>query len=153
MSIWISIIPGSYRNISKYWKNPAPYKAVSLTADLTGCSSSNRPYIKALTTAGRITIDPKSAASLATFIGSLETFIWPDEEQPVKSAVRETALYGAGFFPIFRDVAIAAWNYADPDTQFFGYRASPAAGALEAIAKLPGAAIDIATGEGTKGDV
>ena len=62
-----------------------------------------------------------------------------DEEQPVKSAVRETALYGAGFFPIFRDVAIAAWNYADPDTQFFGYRASPAAGALEAIAKLPGA--------------
>ena len=83
----------------------------------------------------------------------METFIWPDEEQPVKSAVRETALYGAGFFPIFRDVAIAAWNYADPDTQFFGYRASPAAGALEAIAKLPGAAIDIATGEGTKGDV
>lgn len=68
-------------------------------------------------------------------------------EHPVKDVTRETLLYNAGFFPIFRDVAVAAWNYADPDAYHFGYRMSPVGSALDAMAQTPSAIINVAEGE------
>lgn len=109
-----------------------------------------------------ISKDPMKIAKLAADFGSivvlptiLSALLYGriDEEKPLKSMAVETMFYSLGMFPIFGPVAMASYNILDPDQPFYGYRGTPIQGALSEFANVPKAAVDIASGEGDKGDV
>jgi len=68
-------------------------------------------------------------------------------------AARSSLLFAGQLFPVFRDIFPTMLKQFDPETQAFSVRLSPVEAAMETVAKLPKATIDVATGDFTEGDV
>lgn len=71
-----------------------------------------------------------------------------DEDKLAKRYVRALAMYGAGMFPLVRDLAPYAWASFDTDTYNFGYKISPVQSAGEGVVKGVQSLGDIIAGEG-----
>lgn len=71
-----------------------------------------------------------------------------DEDKLAKRYARALAMYGAGMFPIVRDISSYTWSVFDTDTYNFGYKISPVQSAGEGVVKGIQSLADIAAGEG-----
>lgn len=71
-----------------------------------------------------------------------------DEDKLAKRYVRALAMYGAGMFPIVRDISSYTWSVFDTDTYNFGYKISPVQSAGEGVVKGIQSLGDIVAGEG-----
>lgn len=60
--------------------------------------------------------------------------------------------YGAGFFPIVRDMVPAIWTTLTGEGHYYGVKASPINSAYEGVVKGVGSVRDVAVGEGDKKD-
>ena len=65
---------------------------------------------------------------------------------------RESALFMAGFVPIFRDVFAGVWRALDDNTPYYGYQISPAQSAFDGMIMGFKGGYDIASGEGNQTD-
>jgi hypothetical protein len=76
-----------------------------------------------------------------------------DPEEEAKRWAKVFLRYGAGMFPLVRDVVAGAMSVYAPDgTYHAGFKLSPIESAVESAIKAPGAIYDIVTGEGTDSD-
>lgn len=71
-----------------------------------------------------------------------------DEDKLAKRYARALLMYGAGMFPIVRDISSYTWSVFDTDTYNFGYKISPVQSAGEGVVKGIQSLVDIAAGEG-----
>ena len=71
-----------------------------------------------------------------------------DEDKLAKRYARALLMYGAGMFPIVRDISSYTWSVFDTDTYNFGYKISPVQSAGEGVVKGIQSLADIAAGEG-----
>lgn len=71
-----------------------------------------------------------------------------DEDKLAKRYARALAMYGAGMFPVVRDLASYTWSVFDKDTYSFGYKISPVQSAGEGVVKGVQSLGDILAGEG-----
>ncbi|OAE72609.1 hypothetical protein A7J71_11355 [Achromobacter insolitus] len=71
-----------------------------------------------------------------------------DEDKLAKRYARALAMYGAGMFPIVRDISSYTWSVFDTDTYNFGYKISPVQSAGEGVVKGVQSMADIVAGEG-----
>lgn len=71
-----------------------------------------------------------------------------DEDKLAKRYARALAMYGAGMFPIVRDISSYTWSVFDTDTYSFGYKISPVQSAGEGVVKGIQSLGDIVAGEG-----
>lgn len=71
-----------------------------------------------------------------------------DEDKLAKRYARALAMYGAGMFPIVRDISSYTWSVFDKDTYNYGYKISPVQSAGEGVVKGISSLTDIAAGEG-----
>lgn len=71
-----------------------------------------------------------------------------DEDKLAKRYVRALAMYGAGMFPVVRDISSYTWSVFDTDTYNFGYKISPVQSAGEGVVKGIQSLGDIVAGEG-----
>ncbi|CAB3624721.1 GNAT family N-acetyltransferase [Achromobacter pestifer] len=71
-----------------------------------------------------------------------------DEDKLAKRYARALAMYGAGMFPIVRDISSYTWSVFDTDTYNFGYKISPVQSAGEGVVKGIQSLADIVAGEG-----
>lgn len=76
-----------------------------------------------------------------------------EPEEIFACVARSSALFAGQLFPIFRDLFPTMWKQFDPEAKAFGVRLSPVEAAMETVAKLPKATVDVATGDFTEGDV
>ncbi|OZI58705.1 hypothetical protein [Bordetella genomosp. 1] len=71
-----------------------------------------------------------------------------DDDDWLKRYGRAIAMYGAGMFPIVRDLASYTWSTFDDDYFNFGFKISPVQSAGEGLVKGTQSLIDIIAGEG-----
>lgn len=71
-----------------------------------------------------------------------------DEDKLAKRYARALAMYGAGMFPIVRDISSYTWSVFDKDTYNYGYKISPVQSAGEGVVKGISSLADIVAGEG-----
>lgn len=71
-----------------------------------------------------------------------------DEDKLAKRYARALVMYGAGMFPIVRDISSYTWSVFDTDTYNFGYKISPVQSAGEGVVKGIQSLGDIFAGEG-----
>ncbi|CUJ71451.1 MULTISPECIES: hypothetical protein [Achromobacter] len=71
-----------------------------------------------------------------------------DEDKLAKRYARALAMYGAGMFPIVRDISSYTWSVFDKDTYNYGYKISPVQSAGEGVVKGISSLADITGGEG-----
>ncbi|CAB3858059.1 hypothetical protein LMG26854_03319 [Achromobacter aegrifaciens] len=71
-----------------------------------------------------------------------------DEDKLAKRYARALLMYGAGMFPIVRDISSYTWSVFDTDTYNFGYKISPVQSAGEGVVKGIQSLADIVAGEG-----
>ena len=71
-----------------------------------------------------------------------------DDDKLAKRYARALLMYGAGMFPIVRDISSYTWSVFDTDTYNFGYKISPVQSAGEGVVKGIQSIADIAAGEG-----
>lgn len=71
-----------------------------------------------------------------------------DEDKLAKRYARALLMYGAGMFPIVRDISSYTWSVFDTDTYNFGYKISPVQSAGEGVVKGIQSLADIAAGDG-----
>lgn len=71
-----------------------------------------------------------------------------DDDKLAKRYARALAMYGAGMFPIVRDISSYTWSVFDTDTYNFGYKISPVQSAGEGVVKGIQSLGDILAGEG-----
>lgn len=71
-----------------------------------------------------------------------------DEDKLAKRYARALAMYGAGMFPIVRDISSYTWSVFDKDTYNYGYKISPVQSAGEGVVKGISSLADITAGEG-----
>ena len=71
-----------------------------------------------------------------------------DEDKLAKRYARALFMYGAGMFPVVRDLSSYTWSVFDTDTYNFGYKISPVQSAGESVVKGVRSLGDIVAGEG-----
>lgn len=71
-----------------------------------------------------------------------------DEDKLAKRYARALAMYGAGMFPIVRDISSYTWSVFDKDTYNYGYKISPVQSAGEGVVKGISSLADITAGDG-----
>ncbi len=71
-----------------------------------------------------------------------------DDDKLAKRYARALAMYGAGMFPIIRDISSYTWSVFDTDAYNFGYKISPVQSAGEGVVKGIQSLGDIVAGEG-----
>lgn len=77
-----------------------------------------------------------------------------DPEEQAKRWAKVFIRYGAGMFPLLRDVVAGFMStYAPDSTYHAGFKLSPIESAAETAIKAPGAVYDIFTGAGTDSDI
>lgn len=76
-----------------------------------------------------------------------------DPEEQAKRRAKVFVRYGAGMFPLVRDVVAGVMSVYAPDSTYHaGFKLSPIESAVETAIKAPGAIYDIFTGEGMDSD-
>ncbi len=76
-----------------------------------------------------------------------------DEDKFGKRFARAITMYGAGMFPLVRDVVPFIWSSFDKDTHNYGYKLSPVQSAVEGAVKGATATGRLLTGDGQDYDV
>lgn len=71
-----------------------------------------------------------------------------DDDKLAKRYARALVMYGAGMFPVVREISSYTWSVFDTDTYNFGYKISPVQSAVEGVVKGVQSLADIAGGEG-----